>query len=299
MSWIFWAILNPIFFNSSNYIEKFLIDKRIKNPVTLTILGGLVYFLVGVCILIPQKNLLIPLPQLVALIIAGILLQFYLLPFYKALALDETSRITPFFEFIPVLSLIMGFFFLGQKLSPQQLMGFIAILMGGFIVGSEKFEKGIFNPRKSMWYMLLACLMYATLVILFQFVVIQQNFWVSFGYKSVGAGLGSLLLFLYPPFRKDFLAEGKSLLQTSYHMLFINQAFIVFGEFAESFALTMASAALVTIVEGTQSIFALITGIILSLWFPHLIKEDLSKGTLFVKILAIAIIIGGVFLIYF
>ncbi len=299
MSWFVWALLNPIFFNASNYIEKFLIDKRIKNPVTLTILGGILYFIIGVIILMFQKSLIIPIPQLITLIIAGVLLQFYLVPLYKALAIDDASRITPLFQFVPIFSLIMGYFFLGQKLSPQQLLGFLAILIGGFIVGSEKFEKGIFKPRKSLWYMILVCFMYATLVILFQYVVIQQNFWLSFGYKSVGAGIGSLLLFLYPPFRKDFLAEVKPLLQSSFHALLINQACIIFGEFAESLALTMASAALVTIVEGTQSIFALLTGVILSLWFSHLIKEDISKSTLLVKSAAIVIIIGGVFFIYF
>lgn len=297
--WLIYALLNPFFFTISGYIEKFLIDKKIKNPVALTILGGIIYFFTGIVILFLFHFPVIPTGEIIALIIAGILLQLYLVTFYKALALDEASRVIPLFNLVPLITLVFSVIFLGERLTNQQLVAFLILLSGAFMISIEKFDMRILKPRKSLWYMILTSLMYAAVVLLFKFVVIYQNFWVTTGYKALGGGIGALLLFTIPSYRKGFLYELKKANHLVWTSLLSNQATIMLGELAGSFAISLAPVSLVTAVEGTQPVFVLIGGILLSLLVPHIIKEDITKKTLVIKTIAIVLITLGVCLISF
>ena len=55
--------------------------------------------------------------------------------------------------------------------------------------------------------------------------------------------------------------------------------------------------ALVSVVGGIQPLFALVIGLVLSKWVPQIIKEDTKKGTVVLKLVAIAIIFVGVIFI--
>ena len=65
-----------------------------------------------------------------------------------------------------------------------------------------------------------------------------------------------------------------------------------------SYALFLAPAALVSVIGSTQSGFLILEGLILSLWFPNIIKEDIRFYTIFIKILSVAIMVAGIYYIY-
>ncbi len=297
MPWLFWALLSPFLFSITNFFDKFLIEKKIKDPIIITILSGILYLLFGTVVLLVKGFPHISFAQLILILLSGIFLEFYLIPYFKALSIDDTSQVVPLFQFVPVFSLVFAYIFLHEILTHNQFIGFIGILIGGFVLGAEKLEKGIIQPRKSFWYMMLSSLLYAIVGILFKFVSEHHDFLTTLAYQAVGAGVGAIALLSYRPYRKKIMQEIRKLTANVWGLLFIAHFVSNAAEYSSFFAFTLAPVALVAVIGGAQPIFLIIEGIILSLWFPHIVKENIQKSTLLVKLASIVIIIVGTYFI--
>jgi hypothetical protein len=63
------------------------------------------------------------------------------------------------------------------------------------------------------------------------------------------------------------------------------------------YALLLAQLGVVQAISSTTSFFVLFFGIILSLFFPSLAREEISMGSLMQKIIATTLVVAGVLLI--
>ncbi|MHB8599155.1 MAG: EamA family transporter [Ktedonobacteraceae bacterium] len=299
MSWIVFAIVTQVLFAVSNFIDKFLIDKRIRDTLLVTILAGLASFLLGLLIFLVRGFSIIETKQLVLILISGILLELYLIPYFKALTMDEVSRIVPLFQFMPVFVLILSYFILGEALTGKQFLGSVFIIGGGFILAAKKIEGGgIFKLRKSLWLMVIASLLYAVTGVLFKWVVVAQDFWLTLAYEDIGMGIGAIILLLWPSYRAGFRRETRKLKLSTWGLLFVNETVYVLALLSMFYAILLGSVALVSVIGGVQPFFVLLYGLILSIWFPSIIQEDIQRETVLLKALAILLIFIGGYLVY-
>jgi transporter family protein len=299
MSWIVFAIITQVLLAVSNFIDKFLIDKRIRDPLLVTILAGLVSFLLGLLIFLFRGFSLIETTQLVLILISGILLEIYLIPYFKALTMDDASRIVPLFQFMPVFVLILSYIILGEALTGKQFLGSVFIIGGGFVLAVKKIEGGsIFKLRKSLWLMVIASLLYAVTGVLFKWVVVAQDFWLTLAYENIGMGIGAIILLLWPSYRAGFRRETKKLKLSTWGLLLVNETVYILALLSMFYAILLGSVALVSVIGGIQPFLVLLYGLILSIWFPSVIEEDIQKGTVFLKALAILLIFIGGYLVY-
>ncbi|OGH20786.1 MAG: hypothetical protein A3D74_05690 [Candidatus Levybacteria bacterium RIFCSPHIGHO2_02_FULL_37_13] len=298
MNWFLYAIASPALYSLTNYIEKFLVEKRVKNPLLVPTFGGLIILLLGILILAIKHFPILPLMPLILIILSGVFLYLYLIPYFQALVLDETSRIVPLFGASPIFVLIMSYLFLGESLSMKQIFGFVLILIGGFAISSKKIDLKIFIPRKTFWLMMVSAFLWSITVILFKFVVISSDFWTTFAYESIGTGLASIVV-LIVKWREIHLFVTKSFKRDIVILFILNSIVGVIAQYSFSVAILLAPAALVSIIGGTQPFFVLVFGVFLSLFFPHIIKENIERKVLVSKILLIVLIFTGIVLIYY
>lgn len=81
-------------------------------------------------------------------------------------------------------------------------------------------------------------------------------------------------------------------------MVVINELVALLGLASLEYAIASASSvSLVIALQATQPFFLLLYAIILSLWFPKILKEEVNKGVLTNKLIAIALLAIGVFLV--
>ena len=299
MSWLIFALITPFFYNITTYLEKFLIDKKVKDPIFILVLGGIFASLIGIGILFIHHPTAISLFQLIILTIVATLLTLYVIPFYKALSTDETSQVIPLFQFIPVFVFILSQIFLHEYISERQFIGFLFIICGGYVLGTESVSKKNFKLRPAFWYILLSSFLYALSAILFKFIISSFDFWSAYGYLSMMNIVPSILLVLYKPYRKSTLQEMRIASPTVLTIILVSFLITFLAELSASYAYTLAPTALVTAIGSTQPVFAILTGIVLSLWFPHILREDISKKNLIKKTISISIIFIGVYFIYF
>jgi hypothetical protein len=69
------------------------------------------------------------------------------------------------------------------------------------------------------------------------------------------------------------------------------------GNLGARYTLLLAPLGVVQAISSTTSFFVLFFGVILSLFFPNLAREEISIGSLMQKIIATALVVAGVLLI--
>ncbi|MFA6519176.1 MAG: EamA family transporter [Candidatus Shapirobacteria bacterium] len=295
--WLGEAILAQAFASVANFTDKYVLEKYIKDSATVFIFSGSVAALVGVLLFAVRGFPIIPPFQILMAVLAGIFLQLYLLPYFKALDEEDPSKIVVLFQLIPVFTLILSALFLGERLKSMQILGFGVILVSSVFVARQSGKKNKIGNR-AIWLMVLSSFVYAISTILFKFVVDLQNLWDSLAYEGLGMGVGVLLVLLYPKFLGRVVSEVKNLPVKGWGGLWLSEIFYIGCRLLLAAAFSVGSVSLVNVMGGFQPVFLVIYGYVLTKFFPKIIKEDIKASVLRKKLWGILGVFVGLYLIF-
>ena len=197
MSWLVVALAASFLFGITNFIDRFLVERRIKDPFFISIIGGIAAVMATVAVITVRGLPLMQWSGIGILLLSGFASIIALVPWYKAIKLDDTSRVVPYFQLIPVIVLILSYVLLDEQLTRDQLIGFVLIIGGGLSLAMEKPSKELFRIRKSFWYVILSIMLWAPVAVVFKMVAVEGNFWDALVYEMIGAGLGAVALGWY------------------------------------------------------------------------------------------------------
>jgi len=294
MNWIFLSLLAPLFWASSNFVDKYILGKYTKGIFDFvffsTITSWLFFAVIFLFIGTPELSVYSLIP-----IATGVIL-IYSYGFYgKALEQGDTSSLVILFKLIPVVTVILAFAFLGQTLSSNELIGFVIVLAGATIISFEK-TKGIFI--KGFGMILIAILMWSVMTLFIDYGLTKMSFWDYFMLDNFGSALAGLTMFIIPSIRRQVIEGIKTAQLGKYIWFSWNNVLDFFGQMSIKKALAIApSAGLVTVVMQVQSFYAIIIGVLLTLLIPNIIKEDISTNTLVKKIVGAVIMFLGVYIL--
>lgn len=282
-----------------NYIDKLVLEKYKIDPIVISIYTGISALITTLAILLFTGIHRIDPLSAIIIIISGLLTQFYLLPYFKALSIDEASRVIPLFQLAPIIVLVLGFIFLGEVFSIRQYLGSGFLLTAGVLLTVEKFDLKIFRFRPTIWYIFLACLLYGLAIFLFKIGLTQEvKFWIALPYEGIGIILGSLIMLFYKNNFQLFKERTRKLNKKIFFFMSLNDIIFISSRYTQYFALTILSAGMVSVLGGFQPLFALLYGLILSIWFPKILKEVISKENIGIKVFSIITIFIGLYLIF-
>jgi len=294
MNWIFLSLLGPLFWTASNFIDKYVLGKHSKGIFDFLFFSTITSWLFFVIILLFNGLPVFSIYHLIP-IATGIIL-IYSYGFYaKALEQGETSALVILFKLIPVVTLILGFIFLGQTLSKNELWGFAIVFIGTLIVSFEKTERKLI---KGFGMIIIAILLWSILTLMIDYGLTKMTFWDYFVFDTLGSGLAGLALFIIPKIRKEVLTGIKTAKINKYLWYTGNNIFDFAGQMCAKGALAIApSAALVVVVNQAQSFYAIIIGALLTVFIPSSFKENIKADALIKKIIGAVIMFFGVYLL--
>ncbi len=180
----------------------------------------------------------------------------------------------------------------------MQYIGSIIIIFAGFLLSVEKIEKKIFKLRKSFFYIVLSSFLFALAQVLYKFGVQEIPFWHTLPYEGFGIALGGLAILLYKNNKNAFIKETKKYKKRVFVFMTINEMVYIFARYTGYFAISLIPVGIVSILSGFQPLFVLIYGIILSLWFPKIIKEAINRKVIFQKLVSILLMLVGAYFIF-
>ena len=290
--WILFSILSAFIWSIVNIIDKVVMTKFIQKPIIPIIVVGFIGLIFSLIIWTKNFVSLSGWPLFLSLL-AGAIAAGGCFFYFKAIKIEEASRVIPLFAMILIWTVLLAAIFLGETLSIREYCGIFIVFLGSVLISVKKRFKLSLN--KPFFFMLLSTILYAVQRIIHKYLLNDFDYWTVFSYGNLGLFLIILPLFIYniPTFREIFKKhKGKviGLIITSESLNLIS--LIIF-----LIALSLGLASLVTAVNSVQYIFIFLWTIPLSIWLPGIIKEELKGSTIFLKLTAIALIISGVVLI--
>lgn len=296
MSWFFIAIIGPFLYSITNHIDKVLLEKHFKESgvgtliLFTSLLSGVaipfIYFWHPDVFNVGFLNMII-------LIAVGILNMLVVWFYLLALRDDEASIVIVFYQLIPIIGLVLGYFILGEVLTKLQLIAMAIIIFGTTIIAFEIDDDNNFKlRRKTIYLMTAASFCWALESVIFKFAALEESLWPALFWEHVVMTTIGVLIFIFAKsYRKNFMKalEGNS--QAILSLNFTNEAIYMVGNVVTAYAYLLAPIALILLTESFQPIFVFMIGIFMTIFFPQITAEKIQLKDLAQK--AIAIIITG------
>jgi uncharacterized membrane protein len=301
MNWFLIALIGPALWALVNHIDKYIISKYfigrgVGSLVLFTSLSGL---LVSIFILIFNFGQIFIGPLGMIIIgINGALLVAAFIPYLHALENEEASWAASLYQLIPVFGYILGLIFLQERLTVFQIFASLLVIIGAILISLDLSQKIKFKA-KPFFLMILSAFMIAVNALVFKIVALDENFWGTAFWEYVGGGIFGLLLFsLIPLYRIQFIAtiqRGKKAVLT---INLVSELLNIAAKLAVNFASLLAPLVIVWVVNGLQPLIVFVYGIILTVFFPSLGKENINGKIIAQKIFAILIMFIGIYLLF-
>ncbi|MBI4452568.1 EamA family transporter [Candidatus Woesearchaeota archaeon] len=292
-SWIYFVLISQLIWSFCSLVDKFVISKgHIRNPFVYIVINGIMNIFIIFLLPFVDFKPLSTTDFLVALL-SSLALTAGIILYYKAVQYEEISRIIILYQFIPIFTLILSFFILGERLSGNDFIGFILLLAAGLLVSYRK-EHRSFRIGKAFYLMMLSGFFIGIAYVTAKHVFNVTDFWSGVLWLRA-TDFVAIAVLLVPSIRKDFFQTFKSMKRSvkgllGFKMLIDFSAFII-----SDIAILLGPVALVSaLASASAPVFVFIMAVLASLYLPRLLKEDTDKAALIVKVVAIALIIIGI-----
>lgn len=301
MSWFALALIGPLLYAITNYIDKLLLQKYFRE-------GGVGTLLIVSAVLagaaLPVLFVLDPTPFSVSVLAMATLafvsvLHVLVLFFYlKALEGDDVSTAIIFYQLVPVFAFVLGFVLLNETLTARQLIAMAVIIAGTSLVSFDLERGGLRLRGKTAAWMAGASFCWALASVIFKAVALEENvirslFWEHLALLLIGVGL----FVFVAPYRLAFLRAMSLNSRPIISLNLANEGIYMLGNAVVAFALLMAPVALILLGNSFQAIFSLLIGIAVTLLWPKAAAERLHVGHLARKVAAIAVTGAGAWLL--
>lgn len=291
---ILWVLLVPTLYAAANLADKFQLDGdgEDSTPGALMALGGFFSFfaavLIGIVLLINQSGLggwktFLPLIANESLYVFGIYL------YMIALKDEETSRVLPWFQSIPMFGLLGSFLVLGETLSGFAMLAIFALMAGGFLLS---FRDG--KPRwKVIILMIIASGILATNDVIFARFGREIDDTGAFFTSLCGKTIWSGLFLVSAKARRGFITGIKTKLRVQS----ASEITCIVADTGLSLAILHFKVTVVQAICCIQPMVILIGAYLLTRFFPKVLREEIEGLTIAQKIIGILLTIVGGFIL--
>ncbi len=294
MSWFSLAIIGPFIYACCNQIDKVLLTRYFKSGGvgTLMLFSSLLSALALPFLYIADSTVLaVSALDIVILGIVGVLNIAILWLYFLAMDEEEASVVVVFYQLVPVIGYILGYFILDEVLTKTQLIAMGIIILGATFLSFDFDSENKLKIRyKTALYMLGASFFWALSSVVFKYVALEENVLRSLFWEHVSLSLFGIFLFCFAhKYRTEFMIALRENSKKIIGLNFINETLYITGTVIFSFAYLLAPVALVLLANSFQSFFVLIIGIFVTIFFPQVLVEKINPRHIAQKVIAIVI----------
>jgi drug/metabolite transporter (DMT)-like permease len=299
MSWASIAILSAAIYGIITTIDSHLISKRMPSLRAFLLPISVIHLLYGLLFFY-----LFPFPENIGLWpltvafgssiirIAGATIMIYLLK------KEEISRVVPVVYTYPIFVALIAVPLLGESISPLQWLSVVIVVAGAVIVSFKQnpFGNAVW-PGKPFLALVGASLLLAMADITSKYALTYFSFWNMFSVNAFSI-FGVFFVFSMRPHvmrqLRDMNHRNRSL-----GLMAFNETLTPIALTGSFWALSRGPVSLVSTIISSRPIFVVIYALILNYTLPRfLVKSTTSKTMLVFRLIATAMIVGGIFIIY-
>lgn len=291
--WAIFSISAALCWAIANIIDKTILTKWVNKPLVPIIVTGVVWLLFGIAVFISRGFSYLSLSNVILAILTGIVSILAWISYFKAMQTQEASRVIPLTNLSSLFVLVLAAVFLGEILTPLKYLGIFLLMVGAILISTKKSSK--VHLGTALWWVILTALFYAINSVLTKYLLNSSDFWTIFGWKSVGMFLGSTPIAYL--FIGDLIKTAKQHGKKVVISMSASESITAVGILFSVIATSLGYVTLVNALSSIQPFFVLLFAVLLSIFFPSILKEELSRSIISLKILAILFIFVGVLLV--
>lgn len=297
---MFWFPITIISYSLNSVallMDKFLLEKKIPNPAIYTL---------AICLLGVVAVVLLPFNwqqpsslELFWALASGIIFTPALYFMFLALKHGESSRIVPFLGGLqPIIILPLAWYFLGESFSSAFYIALFLFCAGTVLISYEKGRA----EHSAYFYGVISAILFAVSLVMAKWVYgATDTFITPFVLTRLGSALAALPLLLVPGviFFKAKKSTKKN--KQPWLLLIIGQTCGALASVGVNLAIAISTnaTAIINAMQGLQYAILFVAVLILTKFFPKILKENMSPAILIQKAVATGMIILGLALIAF
>ena len=298
MEWVIFALIGPLFWTVSNFLDKYAVEKVTTGVADYAFWGGI--GAIFVVTLIPVFfDINIPETWLLILIMsAGFLLSYVFMLYGHIVSHTDVSRVVPIFQLRTIMVFVAGALFFGEVMNAGQTLGLFVAIAGTLVLSLDFAQMK--KPKLNRWtlYAVVGTAGFAIIILINDLAVENLDIPSIMFIFDIGYLLAAASYLLRKSWRKEIFEGIRTATWRKAGLFAINDISDELGQLFSKLAFVGApAAALVPAVQGIQAFYAVIAGLAITVWFPHITKEDISKRMLLQKCAGAAIIIVGIMLV--
>ena len=292
MDWIVLSILAALLWSVVNVVDKYVISKFIDKLIVPVIITGAIGFVASLVIFFTHGFLYLSLSNILLAIVAGFLYILMNILYYNAIKIEEISKVVPLFFIAPIFILVIAAIFLGEVFTLPKYIGIFLLVFGAVLISSKKLS---FNFGRAFWIMILAALVLAVNQVITKYLLNFADFWTVFAYIRIGAFIALLpaIIINIKTFKEIFKKYGFK----PFGLMIAGESLNFIGTICIALAAVTGFITLVNALSSVQPFFILLFTVLISIFYPQILKEEIGKAVVSRKIIAIAIMFAGVILI--
>lgn len=291
-SWIILTFVATLLWASTNILDKYILSRLVKNPLLPLLFFSVVGLGAASIIFLFRQTGTLTTDVKTIVLFAGACYTLSIFLYFKAATFEEISKIVALWYVSPIFTAILGWLLLGETFTMPIYIGIVLLAIGAFTIEVSNFR---ISFGKGFWLMMVSSFFLACNYVAVKYALESADFWTVFAWARVGSFIAVFPL-VYGQFTqmintiRTFSKKTVVLMSTSETLGIAGVVFI-------TAAAETGSATLVSAFSTIQPLFVFIFSIIVTLFFPRMFKETLSRRVLLFKAVAIVCIITGAVLL--
>ena len=291
MDWFIFALLSPLLWAGCNLIDKFLLEKHIKNPISYQLFIT-IFNAINIVIILLIAPLSTNFYGFILGIIIGLIGVIAIIFYNKSMIQEEASRVVPLVYLSSIFVPILAYIFLGETLNLEKYFGIFFIFVGGALISYKKIKKK-WRFSSVVKFVLIAAFLWGASSVISKYTLGFIDFYTLTVWQLVGYLIFGPLFLLSYKVRRNFLKDVRKFNRKTIFLMVLNSLIFLIGILSFYFATSIEMISLVYAIVSTQPLFIFIYMFTMSKLAPKIIKEKIDKSTVFLKIIAIILIILG------
>jgi len=290
--WVIFSILAALCWAIVSIVDKYVLTKWVRKPIVPVMILGIIGLLASLFIYLFHGFSPLSYLNIIWAFVAGVLYILSMLFYFKAAKIEEISRIAPLWYLTPVFVLILAAIFLGEVFPLIKYLGIFLLVTGAIIISLKNLEK--ISIGRAFWFMILASLVLSGEAVITKHLLNFTDFWTVFSYIKIGT-IFALIPIFYFSF-KDLTSTVKEHGKKVIGVISLAEILNLVGKVFITIAIATGYVTLVNALSSVQPFFVLLFAVILSIFYPSIIKEELNKPIIVQKLVAIILMFIGAIL---
>ncbi len=287
MNWpLFFAFLSPMIWALMNFIDAWIVKKKVKNALSFAVVSGITNIFLGIMLALFLDWSNYSLFDFRFSIIVGAMLGLQLYFYYTILSRHDVSHVVGLIYAYPLVVAFLSFLFLNEKLSLIAYLGAFITIFGVFQL-TLRMRK--LNFALISWSIIALILTSALAEFFIKIATTQIPVWHNTAITSIVLGFSILPALLKKSVRKDFKGEFKRI-----HFTFISELLTIAAVTSVYLAMAGLPATIVSVISTLQPLFVLIFEWVAFFFGIKMVKDIDWKQ----KIFAISLVVIGIIILY-